>query len=80
PIFDLNGKVFKVLKFSTDVTARVENVEQLALCLTNFADCDLSQTIQKPFIPSLERLRIGHSLVEHSLVDADGNGAAQCRL
>lgn len=57
PIFDLNGKVFKVVKFATDVTARVENVEQLALCLTNLADGDLSQAIQKPFIPSLERLR-----------------------
>lgn len=57
PIFDLNGKVFKVVKFATDVTGRVENVEQLARCLTNFADGDLSQTIEKPFIPSLERLR-----------------------
>ncbi|MFH7445232.1 PAS domain-containing protein, partial [Pseudomonas syringae pv. tagetis] len=43
PIFDLNGKVFKVVKFATDVTARVENVEQLARCLTNLADGDLSQ-------------------------------------
>lgn len=57
PIFDLTGKVSKVVKFATDVTARVENVEQLARCLTNFADGDLSQTIPKPFIPSLERLR-----------------------
>lgn len=27
PIFDLNGKVFKVVKFATDVTKRVENVD-----------------------------------------------------
>ena len=58
PIFDLNGKVSKVVKFATDVTARVENVEQLAHCLTNLADGDLSQQIDKPFIPSLERLRV----------------------
>ncbi len=57
PIFDLSGKVFKVVKFATDVTGRVENVEKLAQSLTNLADGDLSQSIDKPFIPSLERLR-----------------------
>ncbi|WP_183906001.1 methyl-accepting chemotaxis protein [Rhizobium sp. BK008] len=70
PIFDLNGKVFKVVKFATDVTARVENVEQLARCLTNFADGDLSQTIQKPFIPSLERLRTDFNSASEKLKDA----------
>ena len=57
PIFDMNGKVFKVVKFATDVTGRVENVDQLAGCLNNLADGDLSQKIDKPFILSLERLR-----------------------
>ncbi|KQS71241.1 chemotaxis protein [Rhizobium sp. Leaf371] len=57
PIFDMNGNVFKVVKFATDVTDRVENVDQLAGCLTRLAEGDLSQSIEKPFIPSLERLR-----------------------
>nr|WP_172691022.1 PAS domain-containing methyl-accepting chemotaxis protein [Agrobacterium larrymoorei]ASK49473.1 chemotaxis protein [Agrobacterium larrymoorei] len=57
PVFDPNGKIIKVVKFATDVTSRVENVEQLALGLTRFADGDLSQHIDRPFIPSLERLR-----------------------
>ncbi|OWV74319.1 chemotaxis protein [Rhizobium sp. R634] len=57
PIFDMNGKVFKVVKFATDVTPRVENVEALATCLTNLSNGDLSQKIASPFIPSLERLR-----------------------
>ncbi|QKK19896.1 methyl-accepting chemotaxis protein [Rhizobium indicum] len=70
PIFDLNGKVFKVVKFATDVTARVENVEQLARCLTNLADGDLSQTIQKPFIPSLERLRADFNSASEKLKGA----------
>lgn len=70
PIFDLNGKVFKVVKFATDVTARVENVEQLAYCLTNFADGDLSQTIVKPFIPSLERLRTDFNSASEKLKGA----------
>ena len=30
PIFDMNGRVFKVVKFATDVTGRVESVEALA--------------------------------------------------
>ncbi|MBY5737717.1 methyl-accepting chemotaxis protein [Rhizobium leguminosarum] len=70
PIFDLNGKVFKVVKFATDVTARVENVEQLARCLTNLADGDLSQMIQKPFIPSLERLRADFNSASEKLKGA----------
>ncbi|KAA3508867.1 methyl-accepting chemotaxis protein [Agrobacterium rosae] len=57
PVFDPSGKIIKVVKFATDVTGRVENVEQLALGLTRFADGDLSQQIDRPFIPSLERLR-----------------------
>ncbi|MBB3659197.1 methyl-accepting chemotaxis protein [Rhizobium sp. BK650] len=70
PIFDLNGRVSKVVKFATDVTARVENVEQLAGCLTNFANGDLSQTIQRPFIPSLERLRIDFNSASEKLKGA----------
>lgn len=70
PIFDLNGRVFKVVKFATDVTGRVENVEQLARCLTNFADGDLSQTIERPFIPSLERLRTDFNSASEKLKGA----------
>nr|WP_172691265.1 PAS domain-containing methyl-accepting chemotaxis protein [Agrobacterium radiobacter]ASK45834.1 chemotaxis protein [Agrobacterium radiobacter] len=67
PIFDLNGKVFKVVKFATDVTARVENVEQLAGCLNSLADGDLAQQIEKPFIPSLERLRTDFNAASEKL-------------
>lgn len=57
PVFDMNGRVAKVVKFATDVTDRVNNVEKLASCLTKLADGDLSQALTEPFIPSLERLR-----------------------
>ncbi len=70
PIFDLSGKVFKVVKFATDVTGRVENVEKLAQSLTNLADGDLSQSIDKPFIPSLERLRSDFNAVSKKLKKA----------
>ncbi|QCL98441.1 methyl-accepting chemotaxis protein [Agrobacterium tumefaciens] len=70
PIFDMNGRVFKVVKFATDVTDRVANVEQLAGCLTNFANGDLSQKIERPFIPSLERLRVDFNAASDKLKNA----------
>ncbi|GAK73212.1 putative methyl-accepting chemotaxis protein [Agrobacterium rubi TR3 = NBRC 13261] len=67
PVFDPSGKIIKVVKFATDVTGRVENVEQLALGLTRFADGDLSQQIDRPFIPSLERLRTDFNSASNKL-------------
>ncbi|TCN29929.1 methyl-accepting chemotaxis protein [Sinorhizobium americanum] len=57
PIFDMNGKVFKVVKFATDVTARVNNVDQLADALNRLANGDLTQQLNTPFLPTLEQLR-----------------------
>ncbi|WP_432377152.1 methyl-accepting chemotaxis protein [Agrobacterium rosae] len=67
PVFDPNGKVIKVVKFATDVTGRVENVEKLAEGLTRLADGDLSQKIEAPFIPSLERLRTDFNAASNKL-------------
>lgn len=58
PIFDMNGQVFKVVKFATDVTARVSNVDQLAASLTALSGGDLTQDVATPFIPTLEKLRL----------------------
>lgn len=57
PIFDLNGKVSKVVKFATDVTDRVRSVEELASGLMALAKGDLTKSITTPFVPSLETLR-----------------------
>lgn len=57
PVFDPKGRVIKVVKFATDVTERVMNVDRLADGLSKIAEGDLSQHIETPFIPSLERLR-----------------------
>ncbi|MCA1368547.1 PAS domain S-box protein [Bradyrhizobium sp. BRP14] len=57
PIFDMSGKVFKVVKFATDVTARVNNVDRLADALNKLSDGDLTQKLNPPFIPTLEKLR-----------------------
>ncbi|NTE56433.1 PAS domain-containing protein [Agrobacterium tumefaciens] len=58
PIFDMNGKVFKVVKFATDVSERVGNVELLAGALRALSKGDLTQDIRSPFLPALEPLRI----------------------
>lgn len=58
PIFDMNGKVFKVVKFATDVSDRVRNVEQLASAMQALSAGDLTQELRSPFLPALEKLRV----------------------
>lgn len=58
PIFDPNGRVFKVVKFATDITARVNNVRELAEGLRSLSEGDLCLELSRPFIPSLDQLRI----------------------
>jgi methyl-accepting chemotaxis protein len=57
PIMDADGRVFKVVKFATDVTERVRAVDELAGSLTALANGDLTATIETPFIPTLEKVR-----------------------
>ncbi|MCQ2003019.1 PAS domain-containing methyl-accepting chemotaxis protein [Rhizobium sp. NRK18] len=57
PIFDMNGNVFKVVKFATDVTDRVNAVESLADALDALSKGDLSNTLTNRFPPALERIR-----------------------
>lgn len=70
PIFDLNGNVFKVVKFATNVTDRVENVEVLASALNSLAEGDLTQKITEPFMPSLDKLRLDFNEATSKLCDA----------
>ncbi|WP_337269152.1 methyl-accepting chemotaxis protein [Oryzifoliimicrobium ureilyticus] len=70
PVFDFKGRVIKVVKFATDVTDRVENVERLASSLTSLAEGDLSQTIEMPFIASLDRLRRDFNAASAKICDA----------
>ena len=57
PIFDMNGKVFKVVKFATDVTTRVDAVATLANGLTELSNGNLNQSISNSFPANLEKLR-----------------------
>ncbi|SSC73038.1 unnamed protein product [Ciceribacter sp. T2.26MG-112.2] len=58
PIFDMNGRVFKVVKFATDITDRVRSVDDVAVGLTALAEGDLTARIERPLIPGLDRLRL----------------------
>jgi methyl-accepting chemotaxis protein len=61
PILDANGCVFKVVKFATDVTRRVENVDELAAGLKALAAGDLTLTIAGAFIPALSKLKADYN-------------------
>ncbi|MGA2495402.1 MAG: PAS domain-containing methyl-accepting chemotaxis protein [Roseiarcus sp.] len=58
PIFDLSGRVYKVVNFMTDVTGRYSAVEQIGLGLSKLAEGDLEHRIETEFIPALEPLRV----------------------
>ncbi|PYB77483.1 methyl-accepting chemotaxis protein [Rhizobium wuzhouense] len=58
PILDDRGRVTKVVKFATDVTERVHAVDTIGDSLKKMADGDVSFTIERPFAPDFEALRI----------------------
>ena len=57
PIRDKDGRVLKIVKFATDITERISNIETLADALQALADGNLSTRIDKPFHPEMARLR-----------------------
>ena len=89
PIFDASGRVFKIVKYATDITGRVNAVDEIAKGLTALAHGDLTATIEKPFIPSLEQIRTDFNAamarisaamqnVSHN-TDAIASGSSQIR-
>ncbi|WP_337270188.1 methyl-accepting chemotaxis protein [Oryzifoliimicrobium ureilyticus] len=58
PILDAKGKVTKVVKFATDVTERVHAVNTVGAALKKLAQGDLSFSIDQPFAPDFEDLRL----------------------
>ncbi|MGX5667016.1 methyl-accepting chemotaxis protein [Rhizobium daejeonense] len=57
PIHDLNGQVYKVVKFATDVTPRMTAIDALGRALNAVADGDLLQCLEQPFVPTMEKVR-----------------------
>ncbi|MDE1996183.1 MAG: PAS domain-containing methyl-accepting chemotaxis protein, partial [Rhizobiaceae bacterium] len=61
PILDMNGNVFKVVKFASDVTERVRAVEELGDGLQAMAGGNLEVFIERSFTPALDKLRTDYN-------------------
>ncbi|RYE11232.1 MAG: methyl-accepting chemotaxis protein [Hyphomicrobiales bacterium] len=57
PIFDQNGRVFKVVKYATDITARKHAVNVLGQGLAQLASGDLRSRIDTKFVGELDDIR-----------------------
>jgi methyl-accepting chemotaxis protein len=82
PIMDENGKVVKVVKFATDVTKRVEAVNEIGDALMALAAGDLEQRIERAFTPELDKLRIDFNRALETLqtaMEKVGQSAATIR-
>jgi methyl-accepting chemotaxis protein len=79
PIFDTEGRVFKVVKFASDVSDRVANVETLGDALTAMAEGDLTRRIEKPFIVALDKLRTDFNRSIERLAEAMGQVATNAK-
>jgi methyl-accepting chemotaxis protein len=58
PILDESGKVIKVVKICTDVTKRVQSVNEIANALSALADGDLEGRIAEPLTVELDKIRV----------------------
>ena len=56
PIFDLHGRVVRVVKFATDITDRVRALNDLGGALADLADGKLDQHLGAVVVPSMEAL------------------------
>lgn len=61
PILDDKGRVFKVVKFATDVTERMFAVEELGAALNRLSQCNIRITLDYPFVDEFERLRTDYN-------------------
>lgn len=57
PILDASGRVVKVVKFATDVTERMEAIDEINRGLSALSEGDLTVVLGRPFVPSMEVLR-----------------------
>ncbi len=67
PIVGTDGQVYKVVKFATDVTSRMSAISELAGALRNLSEGDLTKTLERSFVPSMEQLRHDFNATIHKL-------------
>jgi len=72
PVFDLKGRVAKVVKFATDVTPRVQAVNEIGEGLSQLAANNLTHTIDTVFDAAFEPLRRDYNTTAEALRTAMG--------
>ncbi|KAA3512721.1 PAS domain S-box protein [Agrobacterium vitis] len=73
PIFDARGKVYKVVKFATDVSNRMDAISHLGAALKALAGGDLTGTLNNTFVPTMEKLRVDfNEALSHLRTTMDG--------
>ncbi len=70
PVFDVDGKITKVVKFATDLTERMSNVARVGQALSDLASGDLESRLEVPLMPSLDNLRLDFNAAATALQEA----------
>jgi methyl-accepting chemotaxis protein len=70
PVYDVDGKITKVVKFATDLTERMANVARVGDALANFAAGDLESRLDVPLMPSMDKLRLDFNAAAETLQEA----------
>ena len=79
PVFDSKGRVAKVVKFATDVTGRVDAVNQIAKALSRLAENDLSYRMSGQIDAQFANVRDDFNGAVAALDEAIGTVAAATR-
>ncbi|MDZ4088657.1 MAG: PAS domain S-box protein [Tabrizicola sp.] len=79
PVFDAEGRVEKVVKYATDVTARKLGTETIALALDRLASGDLGYRIDTPLVGELETVRTNLNATFDRLADTLHNVSQNAR-
>ncbi|MBS3022433.1 PAS domain S-box protein, partial [Acidiphilium multivorum] len=76
PVYDAEGKVTKVVKFAVDLTERMAEVGLVGDALERVSEGDLTASVDRQLIPSLDKLRIDFNTAASRLAESV-NGVRQ---
>jgi methyl-accepting chemotaxis protein len=63
PVFDVNGKVYKVIKFASDIS----DLQMLGEGLARLSKGDLRERLERPFAPTFDKLRTDFNVAADNL-------------
>ncbi len=66
PVFDMNGRPTKVIKYANDIS----DLTEIGIGLKRFANNDLTRLIDQPFGATFERLRLDFNVAHESMRSA----------